>query len=86
MSFDLYFAGCQNRMLYDWLAKNDGCKLFSQVLERQDIEYWCTKNSGKLFIDSGAYTVYTRNIDLDVDELYPAPCSCFDGKKRNECC
>ena len=68
MGFDLYFAGCQNKMLYDWLAQNDGCKLFSQVLERQDIEYWCSKNSGKLFIDSGAYTVYTRNIDLDVDE------------------
>lgn len=68
MSFDLYFAGCQNKMLYDWLAQNNGCKLFSQVLERQDIEYWCAKNSGKLFIDSGAYTVYTRNIDLDVDE------------------
>ena len=68
MSFDLYFAGCQNKMLYDWLAQNDGCKLFSQVLERPDIEYWCSKNSGKLFIDSGAYTVYTRNIDLDVDE------------------
>lgn len=68
MSFDLYFAGCQNKMLYDWLAQNNGCKLFSQVLERPDIEYWCSKNSGKLFIDSGAYTVYTRNIDLDVDE------------------
>jgi hypothetical protein len=68
MSFDLYFAGCQNRMLYDWLAQNNGCKLFSQVSERPDIEYWCSKDSGKLFIDSGAYSVYTKNIDLDVDE------------------
>lgn len=68
MSFDLYFAGGQNRMLYDWLAQNNGCKLFSQVSDRSDIEYWCSKDSGKLFIDSGAYTVYTKNIDLDVDE------------------
>lgn len=68
MSFDLYFAGSQNRMLYDWLAQNNGCKLFSQVSDRSDIEYWCSKDSGKLFIDSGAYTVYTKNIDLDVDE------------------
>lgn len=68
MSFDLYFAGNQNRMLYDWLAQNNGCKLFSQVSDRSDIEYWCSKDSGKLFIDSGAYTVYTKNIDLDVDE------------------
>lgn len=68
MSFDLYFAGNQNRMLYDWLAQNNGCKLFSQVSDRSGIEYWCSKDSGKLFIDSGAYTVYTKNIDLDVDE------------------
>lgn len=68
MSFDLYFAGCQHKMLYDWLAKNNGCKLFSQLKERKDIAYWNTLNSGKLFIDSGAYTVYTKGTEVDVDE------------------
>lgn len=68
MSFDLYFAGCQHKMLYDWLSKNNGCKLFSQLKERKDIAYWNTLNSGKLFIDSGAYTVYTKGTEVDVDE------------------
>lgn len=68
MSFDLYFAGCQSKMLYDWIAKNNGCKLFSQLKERKDIAYWNTLNSGKLFIDSGAYTVYTKGAEVDVDE------------------
>ena len=70
MAFDLYFAGTQSSLLFDWIIQNCGCKLFSQVKERTDIKYWIENggDAGKLFIDSGAYTVYTNGIELDVDE------------------
>lgn len=69
MSFDLYFAGTQNEDCESFMLKNNLCRLQSQVNERKNISRWCQEEvHGKLFIDSGAYTVYTRNIDLDVDE------------------
>ena len=69
MSFDLYFAGMQNKECEHFMLKNNLCRLQSQINDRKNISYWCEQDShGKLFIDSGAYTVYTRNIDLDVDE------------------
>lgn len=69
MSFDLYFAGTQNEDCESFMLKNNLCRLQSQVNDRKNISRWCQEEvHGKLFIDSGAYTVYTRNIDLDVDE------------------
>lgn len=69
MSFDLYFAGTQNEDCEFFMLKNNLCRLQSQVNDRKNISRWCQEEvHGKLFIDSGAYTVYTRNIDLDVDE------------------
>ena len=56
MAFDLYFAGTQHSLLFDWIIQNCGCKLFSQVKERTDIKYWIENggDAGKLFIDSKA--------------------------------
>lgn len=69
MSFDLYFAGAQWLGLDDWIIENKGCRLQSQLLDRSRISYLLEKNfQGKLFIDSGAYTAYTRNATVDVDE------------------
>ena len=68
MSFDLYFAGTQNEDCESFMLKNNLCRLQSQVNDRKNISRWCQEEvHGKLFIDSGAYTVYTRNIELDVD-------------------
>lgn len=69
MAFDLYFAGAQWLGLDDWIIENKCCRLQSQLLDRSRIKYIIDKDfQGKLFIDSGAYTAYTRNAVLDVDE------------------
>lgn len=69
MGFDLYFAGAQWLGLDDWIIKNKCCRLQSQLLDRSRIQYILDNNfEGKLFIDSGAYTAYTRNKQVDVDE------------------
>jgi len=69
MAFDLYFAGSQWLGLDDWIIANKGCRLQSQLLDRSRIKYLLDNDfQGKLFIDSGAYTAYTRNAVLDVDE------------------
>ena len=68
MSFDLYFAGAPNEVCEPFLLSSNSCRLQSQVAGRKNISRWCSEEShGKLFIDSGAYTVYTRGIELDVD-------------------
>lgn len=74
MSFDLYFAGSQCKEA-DELMVNLGCnRLFSQENDRKNISTWQKyKNSrrhqykGKIFIDSGAFSVHTKGIELDVD-------------------
>jgi hypothetical protein len=69
MSFDLYFAGSQNQECEDWMLNNGCCRLQSQLNDRKNIQYWVDNEfSGKLFIDSGAYTAYTRQVTVDVDE------------------
>lgn len=69
MAFDLYFAGAQWLGLDDWIIENKCCRLQSQLLDRSRISYIIDKDfKGKLFIDSGAYTAYTRDAILDVDE------------------
>ena len=69
MSFDLYFAGVQNNMCEQWLIDNKMCRLLSQVNDRTYIRNWNdVPNHGKLFIDSGAYTAYTKGIEINVDE------------------
>jgi len=69
MSFDLYFAGSQNDMCEEWMLKNHCCRLQSQLNDRRTIRKWVDENDhGKLFIDSGAYTAYTRQKEVDVDE------------------
>lgn len=74
MSFDLYFAGSGFKEA-DELMVNLGCnRLFSQENDRKNISNWQKyKNSrrhqykGKIFIDSGAFSVHTKGIELDVD-------------------
>ena len=69
MSFDLYFAGTQNDICETYMLENNFCRLQSQLNDRKTIQRWCEAEShGKLFIDSGAYTAYTRGTELNVDE------------------
>lgn len=70
MSFDLYFAGAKNRYADAYLLKKGANRLQSQLIDRANIAEWCTKKSdkSKLFIDSGAFTAYTKGVSLNVDE------------------
>ena len=73
--FDLYFAGSQCKEANQLLVSLNCNRLFSQENDRTDIARWCNykssrrhKYSGKMFIDSGAFSVHTKQIELDVDE------------------
>lgn len=70
MAFDLYFAGARNVIADNFLLKEGANRLQSQLIDKRNIAEWCDKRgqSSKLFIDSGAYTAYTRGVDLSVDD------------------
>lgn len=70
MAFDLYFAGARNRLADDYLLSVNANRLQSQLIDRTNIAEWCSKKSpeSKLFVDSGAYTAYTKGISIDVDD------------------
>lgn len=70
MQFDLYFAGARNKVADEYLLKIGANRLQSQLIDRTNIDIWCkNKNSvSKLFVDSGAYTAYTKGISVDADD------------------
>lgn len=74
MSFDLYLAGTENRVVLDYLIeKNNMPKLFNQISERKAVNLWIdTIREGKytqpLFVDSGAYLTYSRGQEVNVDD------------------
>lgn len=70
MSFDLYFAGAKQKDADNYLLEEGANRLQSQLFERSNILNWVNnkQSSSKLFIDSGAYTAYTKQVNLDVDE------------------
>lgn len=72
MGFDIYLAGGYGPA-EDYAMEIGANRLFSQVNDRNGIRKWCDKLAerngvNKIFIDSGAYTVYTKQKELDVDE------------------
>ena len=69
MSFDLYFAGSQNKKTDDLIKSSKCCRLFSQLNEKNSIlDYASAEVRGKLFIDSGAFSVAHSNKTVDIDE------------------
>lgn len=63
---DLYFAGSGN-IEYQFIQHNFN-RLQSYLNEKTNIEYLITnKLKGKLFIDSGAFTAWTKGKIIDVD-------------------
>lgn len=69
LPFDLYFAGSNNKKIDEYLVEKCGNRLFSQLNERSGIKYWIVnkKPQSKLFVDSGAYTAYTKGVAVDVN-------------------
>lgn len=73
--FDFYFTGvAHNSPIADFLLEKEGtCVLLSQLNERRNIYKWIERikesNSPiKLFIDSGAFSAWTKGKLIDVDE------------------
>lgn len=71
--FDLYFAGQVtdhvDKCLFDMGANH----LFSFLNERKNIDRWIRwvdtyGKKGKLFIDSGAFTAWTKGTYINVDD------------------
>lgn len=73
MSFILYFAGQGYNQIIDYIKQRNGAKLFTNDGERKWIEKWAEeKKEGKinnlLFVDSGAYTAFTKGKTIDIDD------------------
>lgn len=72
MSIDLYFAGAYNKEIENIIIDNNYNKLLSNANDKKMIsEYIEYKKSGrykgKLFIDSGAFSVHTKGKNLDIE-------------------
>ena len=73
MAFDLYLAGGARKDTQEKLHNRGCCKLYSQLTERSCIKNWINFNVEadtyhKLFIDSGAFTAWTKGVVLDVED------------------
>ena len=73
---DLYFAGgISNKITQEEIINKGNNRLFSGLTERPAINAYIEyikqnkiENKGKLFIDSGAFTAWTRGKEIDVEE------------------
>ena len=72
MSFDLYFAGANNSATDDYFISNNCNRLFSQLNDRKLIQRYVQAKkdgwTGKLMIDSGAFTLHRSDKKVDVDK------------------
>lgn len=69
MSVDLYFAGVQCSEAEQIIEENGYCRLYSYVTDKKNLaDRFERKAKGKLIVDSGAFTVWTKGITIDVDE------------------
>ena len=72
MSFDLYFAGSPNLELDKYMMNKGCCRLQSQLNERKRAQLWINyckeQQHRKIFIDSGAFTAWSKQKEIDVDE------------------
>lgn len=68
--FDLYFAAGSSLQAEELFSKL-GCNRLFSWLEKRNVENWmniCDNPQCKLFIDSGAYSAYTRGVEINIDE------------------
>lgn len=74
MAFDFYFTGVSaNSDIADFLIEKEACVLLSQLNERNNIYKWInrlkdSKSRCKLFIDSGAFSAWTKGKSIDIEE------------------
>ena len=69
MSFDLYLAGGKVTTQDDIIIKRGCDVLFSQINDRKAIKKFLElMSNNKLFIDSGAYSAWSKNKPIDVDD------------------
>ena len=68
MAIDLFFAGTQCPESMELIEKNQYCRLYSYYNDKKDLLSRFERNAkGKLFVDSGAFTAWTKGVHLDVD-------------------
>jgi hypothetical protein len=68
MSIDIYFAGSRTKTGEQYLLDNGCNRLLSFLNDKSAIKTWLSYNrAGKLFIDSGAFSAWTKGAELDVD-------------------
>lgn len=68
----LYFAGSAKLTVDSWLQEKGWSRLMSQLNDRSLIPKWVkfqreVNSAVKIFIDSGAYSAYTKGKEIDVD-------------------
>ena len=69
MSFNLYLAGGKVKTQDDIIIKRGCDVLFSQINDRKAIKKFLElMSNNKLFIDSGAYSAWSKNKLIDVDD------------------
>jgi hypothetical protein len=70
MNFDLYFAGTQKKSVMNFIRDNEMPKLYSYVDDKKLINEYRVGGDkrGKLFIDSGAFSVAHSGIEVNIDE------------------
>ena len=69
MSFNLYLAGGKVKTQDDIIIKRGCDVLFSQINDRKAIKKFLElMSNNKVFIDSGAYSAWSKNKYIDVDD------------------
>lgn len=72
MSFDLYFAGVRDIEADEAMIARGSCRLYSQLRDRSRGKLWLQqakeKPGTKVFVDSGAYSAWSRGKSIDTDE------------------
>ena len=70
---DLYFAGSTHKKSNAKLVERNCNRLFSQVINRSEMSKMAElkrsgEYTGKIFMDSGAFTAHRQGIEVDVDD------------------
>lgn len=69
MKFNLYFAGSQAKEVDEYIKQLAGCRLFSYAdTLKNPMDYMATAPQCKLFMDSGAFSIYHNNAVIDIDQ------------------
>lgn len=71
MSFNLYFAGSQHKIVENYFIEKKVCRLVSQLNERRVIQQYAEipdEARPTLFVDSGAFSVANSNKKVDIDD------------------